>query len=294
MNNRKNGLEWDDLRFFLALSRAGSLMGAARMLGVEHSTVARRITGLEEALGLRLFDRLPRGWRPTTEGQHLIARAEAVENEVVALTRAASGIDSLSGEVRVSAPPLLLAHLIASAVVPLMTSHPGITPLLVGTTERSDLNKAEADIALRLGAIADPDLVIRSVGSVGYGLYARADQANRPPRERVYLSFEEPGIKRPQSQWLREKVSLEGARIGLRSNDMTTLINASRAGLGIAMLPRFFAAKFPELLEVPDAASFPAQPLHLVMHADIRLAPRVRLVADHLYDEVRRSLTCIT
>jgi len=290
MNDRSNGLEWDDLRFFLALSRAGSLMGAARVLGVEHSTVARRISGLEKALGLRLFDRLPRGWRPTSESEHLIARAESVENQVAALTRAAAGIDSLRGEVRVSAPPLLLAHLIAPAIAPLMASHPSVTPLLLGTTQRSDLNKAEADIAFRLGKIAGPDLVIRHVGSVGYGLYGRLNQIQRPPRDRVYLAFEDPVAERPQGQWLKDKVNLEGARIGLLSNDMVTLVNASSSGMGIALLPRFFAANFPELLEMPDASSLPTQPLHLVMHADIRHAPRVRLFADHLYDEVRRSL----
>lgn len=291
MNDRIDGLGWDDLRYFLALSRAGSLMGAARMLGVEHSTVSRRISGLEDALGLRLFDRLPRGWQPTSEGEHLISRVEAVENEVAALTRAAAGVDSLSGEVRVSAPPLLLSHLVAPALAPLIAAHPGVMPMLIGTTRRSDLDKAEADIALRLGAVTGPDLVIRHVGSAEYGFYGRADQIQRPPRDRVYLGFEDSDAPRSQGQWLRSKVSLAGARIGLLSNDIVALVNAANTGMGIAILPRFFATKLPELIELPEEASFPAQPLYLVMHADIRLAPRVRLVADHLYDEVREALS---
>lgn len=294
MNDRIDGLGWDDLRYFLALSRAGSLMGAARMLGVEHSTVSRRIGGLEDALGLRLFDRLPRGWRPTSEGEHLISRVEAVENEVAALTRAAAGIDSLSGEVRVSAPPLLLSHLVAPALAPLIAAHPRVVPMLIGTTRRSDLDKAEADIALRLGAVTGPDLVIRHVGSVEYGFYGRADQIQRLPRDRVFLGFEDPNAQRSQGQWIRKKVSLEGARIGLLSDDIAALVNAASSGLGIAMLPRFFATKLPELIELPKEASFPAQPLYLVMHADIRLAPRVRLVADHLYDDVRETLSHVT
>ncbi len=292
MNDRIDGLGWDDLRYFLALSRAGSLMGAARMLGVEHSTVSRRISGLEDALGLRLFDRLPRGWRPTSEGEHLISRVEAVENEVAALTRAAAGVDGLSGDVRVSAPPLVLSHLVAPALAPLAAIHPGIRPMLIGTTRRSDLDKAEADIALRLGTVTGPDLVIRHVASVDYGFYGCEDHIQRPPHDRVYLGFEDPDAQRSQGQWLRNKVSLEGARIGLLSNDMVALINAASSGMGIAILPRFFAAKLPELIELSDTASFPAQPLYLVMHADIRLAPRVRLIADHLYDDVRGTLSC--
>ena len=290
MSDRMNKMEWDDLRFFLALSRAGSLMGAARMLGVEHSTVSRRINGLEEALGLRLFDRLPRGWRPTSESEHLIARAESVEDQVVALTRAAAGIDRLSGEVRISAPPLLQAHLVAPAIAPLIASHPNVTPLLIGTSRKSDLDKAEADIALRIGEVTGPDLVVRYVGSVGYGLYGLADQTERPPSERVYLGFEGSAAERPQGKWLRKKVSMEGARIGLLSNDITALVSAATCGMGIAMLPRFYATKLPDLIELPDAASLPAQPLYIVMHADIRMSPRVRLLADHLYDDLRRTL----
>ncbi|MEL6388303.1 MAG: LysR family transcriptional regulator [Pseudomonadota bacterium] len=291
MTDRKSEIGWDDLRFFLALSRAGSLMGAARQLGVEHSTVSRRISSLEDALGLRLFDRLPRGRRPTPEGERLIARAEAVEDQVSALARAAAGIDSLRGEVRITAPPLLLAHLVAPALAPLTGAHPGVTPLLIGTSLMRDLDKAEADIALRLGEIRGPDLVIRRLGSVGYGLYGRAEHIERPPASRVYLSFEDGAAERPQSRWIRERASEEGARIGVRSNDMATLVAASDAGMGIVLLPHFYADKLPDLIEVPDAAVFPASPLHLVMHADIRQAPRVRLVADHLFNIVRRGLS---
>jgi len=83
---------------------------------------------------------------------------------------------------------------------------------------------------------------------------------------------------------------MEGARIGLLSNDITALVSAATCGMGIAMLPRFYATKLPDLIELPDAASLPAQPLYIVMHADIRMSPRVRLLADHLYDDLRRTL----
>ena len=136
-----------------------------------------------------------------------------------------------------------------------------------------------------------PDLVIRYVGSVGYGFYGRADQIEQPPRDRVYLGFEGTAAARPQGQWLRKKISADGGRIGLLSNDIATLVAASSAGVGIAMLPRFYASKISGLIELPDTDLFPAQPLYLVMHADIRLSPRVRLVADQLYDDLRKSLS---
>ncbi|WP_406720559.1 LysR family transcriptional regulator [Thioclava litoralis] len=289
-NAHKAPLSWDDLRFFLELVRAGSLMAAAARLSVEHSTVARRISGLEAALGLRLFDRLPRGWQPTSNATRLIARAEAVEREILALGRSASSIDELKGEVRISAPPVLLALLVAPGLARLGVTHPGIVPIMIGARRASDLDRAEADIALRLGPVSGLDLIVRKLGNVPYGLYGRQDQIERPAAERVYIGFDDSMPDLPQAVWLEEYVRKAGARIGVRSNDMATLLESARAGNGIAMLPCFAATEQPELTELPCNAPFEARPLHLVMHPDIRRAPRVRLVADRVAEHVRRQL----
>lgn len=289
-NAHKAPLSWDDLRFFLELVRAGSLMAAAARLSVEHSTVARRISGLEAALGLRLFDRLPRGWQPTSDASRLMARAEAVEREVLALGRSAASIDELKGEVRISAPPVLLALLVAPGLARLGVTHPGIVPVMIGARRASDLDRAEADIALRLGPISGLDLIIRKLGEVPYGLYGRPDQIARPAAERVYIGFDDSMPDLPQAVWLEDLVQREKARIGARSNDMATLLESARAGNGIAMLPRFAVAERPELAELPCDAPFEPRPLHLVMHPDVRRAPRVRLVADRIAEHVRRQL----
>lgn len=286
----KAHLSWDDLRVFLALVRAGSLMAAAARLSVEHSTVSRRISGLEAALGLRLFDRLPRGWRPTPEGRRLVARAEAVEREILAFGRTASSLDELRGEVRISAPPVLLAMLVAPGLARIGGAHPGIVPVTIGARRASDLDRAEADIALRLGPVSGPDLIVRKLGAVSYGLYGRPDQVGLPRPDRVYAGFDDSMPDLPQAAWLEAWVGGEGARIGLRSNDMATLIEAACTGAGIALLPRFAAAARPELQELPCGIPFEPRPLHLVMHLDIRRAPRVRLVADLLGEHVRREL----
>jgi DNA-binding transcriptional LysR family regulator len=101
---------WDDVRFFLAVARDGSLSGAARTLKVEHSTVARRVGALEANLGVRLFDRLPRSWTLTSEGEALIAPAQGLEHEAVAFSRAATSATSLQGTVRISAPPVFATN----------------------------------------------------------------------------------------------------------------------------------------------------------------------------------------
>ena len=288
MDDRNERLAWGDLKVFLALVRARSLMGAARQLGVEHSTVSRRIGGLEAALGLRLFDRLPRGWRPTSEGERLVEQAEAVEREITALTRMAAGIDPLRGEVRITAPPVLLALMVVPELASLKASYPHLTPILVGTRRVSDLDRAEADIALRLGDVSDPNLVSRRIGSVGYGLYGRPEHVARPASDRVYLAFDDSLSDLPQADWLESRA--RGASIVVRSNDMTVLMEAARSGLGLAMLPHFAARSAPEL--IPAGPSLPAEtrPLHLVMQSDVRHAPRVRLVADHLAASFKSAL----
>lgn len=290
INNQNDPLAWDDLRFFLALVRAGSLMAAARGLGVEHSTVSRRVGGLETTLGLRLFDRLPRGWRPTPEGARLVAQAEAVEREVATLSRTAAGLDALTGEVRISAPPVLLAMLVAPGLTTLRQTHPGLVPILIGARQTSDLDRAEADIALRMGAVVGPDLITRRLGSLAYGLYGRPDQIALPPARRVYLGFDDSLPDLPQAHWLDVRTQAETASIGLRSNDMATLMASARAGLGLALLPRFAARALPDLMELPDENPFDPRPLFLVMHPDIRRSARVRQVADHLNGFIGKEL----
>ena len=110
-------MSWDDIRYFLAVMRGGSLSAAARALQVQHSTVARRIDALESALGIRLFDRLPRGWPPTDEGLHLAEHAARIETDAHAFARAAQGAAALDGVVRVSASPVFASHFLAPRLV---------------------------------------------------------------------------------------------------------------------------------------------------------------------------------
>lgn len=273
-------LIWDDIRFFLAVSRSGSLSGAARTLNVEHSTVSRRVGQLEMEVGTRLFDRLPRGWQLTAEGHDLRSRAEAIEEGVLGFQRSASGVDPLAGTVRVSAPPLLLANLILPGIADFIASHPTITLELIGERRQTDLMRAEADIAIRLGRPSEPDLVARSLGEISYDVYGLRRWIERPVGERLYLGFDESLPDLPQKLWLDDYAG--EAHFVLRSNDMGTLLNAARAGLGLALLPRFLAKSYPELIALPLGASAPTRPAFLVMHSDIRRSRRVRLVADHL------------
>ena len=273
-------LQWDDVRYFLALARQGSLSAASRSLGVEHSTVARRVEALERALGLRLFDRLPRGWTLTTEGEALVVQAKGLEDQAIAFSRAALGVASLAGTVRISAPPMTASHFLAPRLATLREAWPDIDLELIGESRDADLAHGEAELALRLARPTAAGLAARALGRMGSGLYASPAHAVRPPQEWVFLGYDRSLGQVAQHTWL-EGIA-DGRRFVLRSNDLAVLYQACRAGLGIALLPHFLARSDTALVAVPCDNAPPPRSLWLVVHPDVRRSPRVRAVADSL------------
>jgi DNA-binding transcriptional LysR family regulator len=280
-------LEWDDVRFFLALVRAGSLSAAAQALSVEHSTIARRVGSLEAALGLRLFDRLPRGWQPTAEAESLCAQAERIEDEALAFERAAAGASGLRGAVRISAPPALASVFLAPRLAELRAAFPGITLELAGETAQANLTRRDADLALRLSRPTAPDLVVRALGELAFALYGTAAWAARPEAEWQFIGYDQQLSETPQQRWLEE---LAGARpFVLRTDDLLAQREAARGGVGLALLPPFLAQGVRPLRRLRAWPCPVRRPLWLVMHADLRRSPRVRAVADALAAIVLRD-----
>jgi DNA-binding transcriptional LysR family regulator len=247
-------LAWDDIRFFVAVAREGSLSGAARQLRVEHSTVARRVGALESHIGVRLFDRLPRSWALTQEGEALLAPAERLEQEVLAFARAAAANTADQGTVRVSAPPAFASHF--------------IVPLWAAQAAQGD---RWTGIALDIGQLA-------------FRLYAAPVWLTRAEADWRFLGYSDSPGNVPHQQLL---AALAGARpFVLRSNDLTALHNACRGGLGLAMLPDFMARDDAALVEVPGEGRPVMREVWSVVHPDVRRSPRVRAVADALAEMV--------
>lgn len=272
--------DWDDLRFFLALCEAGSLSGAARAAGVEHTTVARRIDALETALASRLFDRFPKGWALTAAGTALLPYARKVEDDMHALLNAVRGASEVLGLVRVSAPPALTACLLAPGLRAPLSRLPGIEIDLRAEARTTDLMRRQADIALRFARPSSPSLVAKLLTLVDYALYANDDYAaSRLPAQWEFLGYDEMQKHAPQQEWLDKIVGTR--RYRLRSNDLLTLLQATVAGCGVAVLPRYVAAGAPGLtvLEPPCPLR---RKLWLVMHDDVRRSPPVRAVADEI------------
>src|ERR1700753_4127319 len=197
--------DWDDLRHFLSLAREGTLSGAARALGVDHATVARRIAALETATALKLVDRRARNYSLTEDGRRIAAAAAPMEEAAFAVDRAVqAGQLGLSGEITISAPPSLATALVAPRLVRLRRQHPGIVIELIGEKRSASLSRREADVALRLSRPAEPGLVARKGGPFGFSLYAAPTYLKEtPPHAFGFIAYDASMDEAPQHQWLK-------------------------------------------------------------------------------------------
>ena len=287
------GLDWDDLRYFAELSRTGSLSAAARRLRVDHSTVARRVANLEESLAVRLFDRLPRGWVLTADGEQMAERVERLETEIFALGSFARGRSgALSGSVRVSAPPAFAALFLMPRLGLLRERHPGIEIEIAGEMRIANLTRREADLALRIGRPEGASMVVRRLPDFAYGLFGRRDYVERVPEaEWTLLGHDESLEHSPPQQWLRHYAA--GRPLAIRSNDISGLFTAVRAGLGVAILSWYMTELAPELVCVARGDPSLHRELWMVVHADVRRAPSVRAVMDSIVDIIERDRALI-
>jgi DNA-binding transcriptional LysR family regulator len=280
-------LDWDDIRYFVELARQGRLSAAARALGVEHSTVSRRIGMLEARLGLRLFDRLPKHWILTAEGEQLLAYAQRVEDEALAFARAGMGAGTLRGVVKVSAPPALASTLLVPRLAALRARWPAITIELIAEVRQANLYRREADLALRLSRPQEPGLAGRPLAQMGYGLYATPAWFARPENEWEFIGYGEAMKETPQQQWL-DRFSA-GRPYAFWSNDAQSMLSACRAGLGVTLMPHFLGRGDGLLTVHPDHAQVLGRPIWLVVHPDVRRSPRVTLVAELLAELLEQA-----
>jgi DNA-binding transcriptional LysR family regulator len=274
------------------MARTGSLSQAARRLGVDRTTVARRVAALEEELGLPLFERGPQGWTPTAAGRELSAMTTRVELDVLALARHADARDrAVAGTVRLTTATHLSAHLLAPALPRLRELHPGLVLEVAADQRTFDLSRREADLALRMGRPRDAGLVTRKLSDVAYGLYAAPALAGRRGREvdfaaDPFVGFDDSLANVPQERWL-EKVA-PGRRVVFRSNSTASLLAAARHGLGVAVLPRFLADPEPGLVRLSGPEPVRHE-LWLLVHADLRRSARLQAVIGWVDDLIREA-----
>ena len=293
------GVDWDDLRFFVAVAHAGSMSAAARVLGVAQPTVGRRIAALERELGARLFVPTSSGQKLSATGRRTLAHAEEMERSALAAERIASGQDAgLSGRVRITASEWLVEGILAPRLAPFVARHPDLEVELVADPQHANLSRREADIALRPSRFEHQAVVQRELAVISFGLYASRDylKSRGVPdfRSRCegHALIELTGMPRrtPEADWLASLA--HDARVVARVNGRLPMAKMVRAGIGIGCLPRFVGeGEGLQLLDTP--APGPQRQLWMGVHRDVRTIPRVRGTMDFLasiFDQLRSRL----
>ena len=273
------GIEWDDLRYVLAVADARSLAGAARALGVNHTTVLRRVSAFEKRLGLRLFERLATGYVLTAGGEELIAAARHIEDTVTALERKLAGQDlRLSGTVRVTATDTLMASVLPDILAQFRAVHPGIQVEVAVSNLMFNLSKRDADVAIRPAKDPPETLVGRRVAKVAFAIYASPQYASRG-RSRICAGS---NGSRPTTAWPAPR-SPNGCVRNCKTpisrcgpTRSLAMRQAALAGLGLAALPCYLGDTSPGLLCVHPPIAAMETALWILTHDDLRHTARIR------------------
>lgn len=302
-------MDWDDIRYALAIGDAGSLAGAARALGVNHTTVLRRLDAIEAELGARLFERQRGGYQPTEAGAELLAQARHMAARADEIERRVLGHDrELTGALRVTTAFVVMEHLLPQPLAGFARAYPGIEVEVVENAFLVDLasrhadtdqgwTRREADVAVRLSGQVAEHLVGRRLGLTQCRVYALRGAPDLPQqvtplavltREVPWVAFERDARSRVYDQWLH--AHLADAVVRVRVDIFNAKAAMLRTGIGVGVLPTFMEPKHPELVPVSDPIPELAQPVWLLTHPDLRSTARVRAFMQFVGDALSERL----
>lgn len=285
-------MDWDDLRYVLALARHGTLSRAAGSLGVTRTTVGRRLRVIEDRVGVRLFDRTPDGLTVTAAGQDVSEIAEEVESKVHAVERRVLGRDvQLAGKLRVSTLDIQFGNF-QTAFAAFIATYPLVELTVSMSTEAVSLTRREADVALRLTNTPPEHLVGRKVADVRYAAYGSKELVERIGRGAPYSAFpwlhlDERMNPRQLDDWLSRNAP--GAKISLRLDSALSIREGIRAGIGIQLLPSYDGDSDPGLARVGPLQDDPYG-LWLLTLPELKRASRVRVFMDYMTTALRARL----
>lgn len=287
-------MDWDDLRYALAVARTRTLSGAGAMLGVSHTTVGRRIRALEERLGARLFDATPDGFTLTLAGQDLVAVAERMETDTLSLEGRVLGRDErLTGALRVSAMETVF-RMFRSAFVSFTERFPGVALTVTTTDDEVSLSRREADVVLRLSNNPPDQLVGRRVGRLQFDAYAARSLVERVGKDAPlgaypWLHWDERLGMDWLDAWLAKNAP--GATIALRVDvGGAAMHELIAAGVGVQFLACLEGDADPALVRVGPMDPFASRDLWVLTLPELRDTPRIRAFTDHMVERLRASL----
>jgi DNA-binding transcriptional LysR family regulator len=279
-------MNWDDLRMFLAVARAGSISSGARRLDLQHSTVSRRMRKLEQDLGVRLFDKVSSGYALTTAGKHLMQAAAHMEQEVLAVDGTLSGKDlKPSGPLRVTA----IGNMATTVLMPMFTSfsrqYPDVSFHLMVSNSDVSLAQREADVAIRLTDTPTDTLIGKRVVTVSSAVYGGREYVGKLRKEGgepEWLGVECCGFHR---SWTRQACGDQPHRFHV---DDTLLTQAAlREGMGVSILPCFMGDPDPLLARYAEPQPEWDLGLWILLHPDLKRTARVLVFRDYMMDAIK-------
>lgn len=291
-------LDWDNLRYVQAVAEGGSLNAGAARLGVRHSTVLRRLDALEAQLGARLFERRRQGYLPTEAGALMVAQAAQMQSAITAMHRQILGRDAqLTGRIRINSPLVAMPWLLPGPLASFAQAHPEITLELTATAGLIDLNRRDADIALRISHQVPEHWVGRQVGDVAFKVYARRGAKGLPRsvqplpalcQQARWLGFEQGQDARFFERWMNAQVPAR--QLVFRVDQFNTLVAMLHTGLGVGLLPCFVGDQEAGLVAVSEAITALQTPLWLLTHPDLRGTARISRLVQHLAQALPAAL----
>ncbi|MGO1120569.1 LysR family transcriptional regulator [Rhodovibrionaceae bacterium A322] len=280
---------WDDMRIFLAVARAGSGAGGARHLGLDQSTVSRRLKAFERRLGSRLFERKAEGQVLTLAGQRMLETAQRIDQDICELDRVIGGQDQLlSGLVRVAAADNLSNHLLLPVTSSFLQRFPQISLQIKTTDEISSLEKMAVDVALFATKGPPEHLIGRKLARAAFAIYGSHDYlAGRTTKDLTALDWINFDDGSPRPSWPPLAPEIPDSACRLRITSIASLLEATRQGVGVTILPCFMADPDPRLKRVTPSATVNHRDIWLMVQKDLQHSARVRVFLDHLLETLR-------
>ena len=278
-------MNWDDLRFFLALARSRTVSAAGRELNVKHTTVARRIKALETRLGSRLFDHLSDGYAMTPAGEHLYQHALIVEEQTQAVEREVFGLDTeLRGSLKLTASHDVLTRLVIPKIGEFRKTYPCIDLQLMGSSGLVDLAARQADIALRLTPKPPEYLIGKKIMPLRHGIYAS--------REYLQQKLEKPQVilwndEVEQPEWMKHH--FPNAEIVMRTDDVTAMLACASNHLGLVRIPCYIGETEKNLYRLDLPLTPSTWGVWVLSHVDLRATARVRACREFLIQIIEQQ-----
>jgi DNA-binding transcriptional LysR family regulator len=269
-------LEWSDLRVVLAVARSKTLRRSAMSLRVNQSTVSRRVVALEEALGVRLFERLDGAMTATRAGEAVIDEAERIEHHILSIQERVANQDAvIAGNVRVTTVSTIANHILIPAMSQLRSRHPALCLELISDNANFSITRREADIAVRFARPSKDDgMLCQRVGEIEYAVFAAAGTS---PDDLPWLTYDDSTANVPQSRWIAS-IKREEEPTPLLVNDGEAILHAVRNGLGKSLLPIFLNSRFDDIEVLGQYGTVLSREVWLIVHPQIRRLARIESV----------------